>query len=81
MRVEHRCEVCGGPGEAHEIVTRGAGGKRVPWNTLYLCRFCHRSFHDSGWVQFVEWYPSLRAKVETAREMAGKHTERREVLA
>lgn len=81
MRVERRCEICGGPAEAHHIVSRGEGGKDEPWNLLWLCRYCHRSFHDSEWVKFVEWYPALRAKVLTAREMAGKHTERREVLA
>lgn len=77
MYSNRRCEICGGNAEKHHIVSRGAGGTDEPWNILWLCRFCHRVYHDNGWVQFVEWYPALRAKVETAREMAGKHTEGR----
>ena len=77
MRVEHRCEVCSGPAEPHHIVSRGAGGREEAWNLLYLCRMHHRHCHDVGWVKFVGWYPRLEAKVRTAREMAGKHTEAR----
>lgn len=77
MRVEHRCEVCGGPAEAHHIVSRGAGGTNDSWNILWLCRKCHRFWHDVGWVRFLAWYPKLEAKVRTAREMAGKHMEAR----
>lgn len=78
MRVERRCEICGGPAEPHEIVSRGAGGKREPWNTIYLCRPCHRYYDDAGWVRFVAAYPALRAKVQEARRTAGKHLDERE---
>ena len=77
MKVERRCEICSGPAEAHHIVSRGANGPDDAWNILWLCRRCHRYFHDVGWVKFVGWYPALEAKVRTAREMAGKHTEAR----
>ena len=77
MRPWRRCAVCSGPAEAHEIVTRGAGGPREAWNTLFLCRGCHRYFHDAGWVRFVAAYPALRGKVLEARRRAGKHEEQR----
>lgn len=74
MREWRSCEICGGPADVHHIISRGAGGKDETWNLLCLCRMHHSHYHNAGWWKFVEWYPRLRAKVETAREMAGRPT-------
>lgn len=78
MKVERRCEVCSGPAEPHHVVSRGAGGTDEPWNVLYLCRRCHRYYHDAGWVKFADYYPALRAKILEARRTSGKHVDERE---
>lgn len=72
-----RCEICGMPAERHHIVSRGAGGVDDAYNVLWLCRAHHRAYHDMGWVWFSESHPWLRAKIVTARETQGKHTDRR----
>jgi len=72
-----RCELCGQPADTHHIVSRGAGGPDVPWNTLRLCWYHHGQFHHYGWRRFCDYYPRLAPKIVLARELAGKHLEAR----
>ena len=68
------CEAClkyigdAGGGSIAHIVSRGAGGSSETDNLLHLCDTDHVLFqHAHGWEAFLEKYPHLRWKVETAR--------------
>ncbi len=52
-----RCEICGASGnlEIHHMEPRHMGGSRrpeieAPSNKAVLCRPCHRSIHERGWL-------------------------------
>jgi hypothetical protein len=71
-QVVRYCEHCGKPAEAHEIISRGSGGPREPWNTIYLCRVHHRMFHDMGRYSFSLRFPMFYEKIKVACERAGR---------
>lgn len=67
-------------GQIAHIVGRGAGGPDADSNWLCLCGGCHigggeteQPQHMAGWDALLAKAPHLRAKVERARERAGKH--------
>lgn len=66
------CELCGQPAERHEIVTRGSGGPREPWNQLTLCRDHHDAFHRIGRTSFAAAYPQFAERIESACERMGR---------
>jgi hypothetical protein len=72
----NRCEICNQPASPHEIVTRGSGGKRVPWNVIYLCDDHHTlgatAFHRLGRTSFAAAYPQFAGKIEAACARAGR---------
>jgi hypothetical protein len=70
--VPHFCEICGGYAEAHEIVSRGSGGPREPWNQIFLCREHHAIFHALGRVQFARRFPQFEARIRTACKKMGR---------
>jgi hypothetical protein len=68
----HYCEQCGSIAEAHEIISRGSGGPREPWNTIYLCRVHHRLYHDLGRYTFALRFPMFYERIEAACRRAGR---------
>ena len=60
----------GGALHFHHIVTRGAcpAAVEMPWNLMALTPDEHNFFHQQckNWDEFLEVYPHLRGKVETA---------------
>ena len=54
-------------GAPHHIRSRGAGGSDEPGNFLSLCPKHHTEIHFKGWLTFGCSYPSLLAKLETAK--------------
>lgn len=67
-----RCELCGDRADPHEIVTRGSGGKREPWNVIYLCLAHHREFHDRGRSTWARLHPEYLNKIKAACERMGR---------
>lgn len=53
---KQRCVVCGRPGEAHHVITRGAGGPDEPWNLMGLDRWHHVEIHQIGNTKMAEKY-------------------------
>jgi len=70
--IVHRCEICNDRADPHEIVTRGAGGKRVDWNVIYLCLAHHGEFHDRGRTTWAGLYPQFADKIWEACLRAGR---------
>ena len=60
------CIICGAPGEAHHLRSKGAGGGDEPDNTMVLCRTHHREIHDIGRDTFI-------TKYRAASDWAEKH--------
>jgi hypothetical protein len=53
------CEIendCFGPVDRHHIKTRGAGGKDIEENIIFLCRKHHTEVHAIGRVTFFKKY-------------------------
>lgn len=63
------CLICAkpGPGDAHHVISRGAGGEDEPENLMPLCRFCHGLWHHKGILTMSKTFP----KVENWLKLAG----------
>jgi hypothetical protein len=70
------CAICGRPAHPHEIVTRGSGGPREPWNVIDLCDDHHTlgadSFHRLGRYSFAKRWPQFSDKIKAACERMGR---------
>jgi hypothetical protein len=68
----HFCEICGSRADPHEIISRGSGGPREPWNTIFLCFTHHREYHDRGRTTWARMYPQFADKIAAACTRAGR---------
>jgi hypothetical protein len=64
----------GGGIERAHIVSRGTDHADIEksWNWIALLHEEHMEQHRIGWENFLQIYPHLRGRVESARKMAGK---------
>lgn len=60
------CVVCGKPGNAHHIKSKGSSGNDTKNNLICLCFTHHREVHDTGKLTFYnkyKWYiPEINRK-------------------
>lgn len=73
----HGCEVCGAcSAQRHEIVSRGSGGPREDWNTIWLCPDHHTlgpdAYHRIGRTTFAARFPQFAERIVLACARMGR---------
>jgi len=59
------CDVCHGQGgDAHHVISRGAGGPDHRYNLLNVCRRCHNKIHSP----FTFWTKDKQFELVSYRE-------------
>ena len=67
------CEICGWHRdlEAHHIVVKGMGGRKVDGPLLTVCRECHRMIHDDPATSYEKGWMVRRMSPE-GRKLLGE---------